>query len=76
MMIPAVEKFARDAGVEIRTNTEVTKEYAEKEAPDALIVACGSAPLISPLPGLDGDAERVSTITNVVYREYLAAMDI
>ena len=49
------EKFARDAGVEIRTNTEVTKEYVEKEAPDALIIACGSAPLVPPLPGLDGD---------------------
>ncbi len=49
------EKFARDAGVEIRTSTEVTKEYVEKEAPDALIIACGSAPLVPPLPGLDGD---------------------
>ena len=49
------EKFARDAGVEIRTNTEVTKEYVEQEAPDALIIACGSAPLVPPLPGLDGD---------------------
>ncbi len=49
------EKFARDAGVEIRTNTEVTREYVEKEAPDALIVACGSSPLVPPIPGLDGD---------------------
>ena len=49
------EKFARDAGVEIRTSTEVTKEYVEQEAPDALIIACGSAPLVPPLPGLDGD---------------------
>ncbi|MCD8189432.1 MAG: FAD-dependent oxidoreductase [Clostridiales bacterium] len=48
-------KFARDAGVEIRLNTEVTKEYVEKEAPDALIIAVGSAPLVPPIPGLDGD---------------------
>ena len=31
--------FARNAGVEIRTSVEVTPEYVEKEAPDALIVA-------------------------------------
>ncbi|MCD8334274.1 MAG: FAD-dependent oxidoreductase [Clostridiales bacterium] len=48
-------KFARDAGVEIRLNTEVTKEYVEQEAPDALIIAVGSAPLVPPIPGLDGD---------------------
>ena len=29
------ERFARNAGVEIRFNTEVTPEYVEKEAPDA-----------------------------------------
>ena len=49
------ERFARNAGVEIRTNTEVTREYVEKEAPDALIIACGSSPLVPPIPGLDGD---------------------
>lgn len=31
--------FARNAGVEIRTSVEVTPEYVEKEAPDALIIA-------------------------------------
>ena len=46
-------KFAKDAGVEIRLNTEVTREYAEKEAPDALIIAVGSEPLVPPIPGLD-----------------------
>ena len=49
------EKIARDLGVEIRLNTEVTKEYAEAEAPDALIIACGSTPLVPPIPGLNGD---------------------
>ena len=38
--------FARNAGVEIRTSVEVTPEYVEKEAPDALIVAVGSQPLV------------------------------
>lgn len=36
-------------------NTPVTKEYAEKENVDALIIAVGSAPLVPPIPGLDGD---------------------
>lgn len=46
--------FARNAGVVIRTSTEVTPEYAENEAPDALIVAVGSEPLVPPIKGLDG----------------------
>ena len=40
------ELLARQAGVEIRTNTEVTKEYAKKENADALIIAVGSRPLL------------------------------
>ena len=47
--------LAKKAGVEIRTNTEVTPEYVEQEAPDALIIAVGSEPLVPPLKGLDGD---------------------
>ena len=47
--------LAERAGVEIRLNTEVTLEYVEKEAPDALIVAIGSRPLVPPIPGLNGD---------------------
>lgn len=48
-------KLAKDAGVEIRLNTCVTKEYAEKENADALIIAVGSEPIIPPIPGLKGD---------------------
>ena len=55
-------KFAMDAGVEIRLNTEVTKEYVQKEAPDALIIAVGSAPLVPPIPGLNG--ENVTVVNN------------
>lgn len=40
------------AGVEIRMNTRVDRAYVEKEAPDALIVAVGSEPLVPPIPGL------------------------
>jgi len=59
-------KFAREAGVEIRLNTEVTKTYVEKEAPDALIVAVGSEPLVPPIPGLDGDNV---VVVNNYYKE-------
>ncbi|MHA6528802.1 oxidoreductase [Paenibacillus sp. BAC0078] len=48
-------KLAKDAGVEIRLNTSVTKEYAEKENAEALIIAVGSAAIVPPIPGLDGD---------------------
>ena len=47
--------FARNSGVEIRTSTEVTPEYVERENPDALIIAVGSEPLVPPIKGLDGD---------------------
>lgn len=49
------EKFARNAGVEIRLNTEVTPELAEKENADTLIIAVGSKPIVPPIPGLNGD---------------------
>lgn len=55
-------RFAREAGVEIRLNTPVTKEYATKEAPDALIIAVGSEPLVPPIPGIDG--ENVTIVNN------------
>lgn len=48
-------QLAEKSGVEIRLNTAVTREYAENEQADALIVAVGSEPLIPPIPGLKGD---------------------
>lgn len=44
--------LAEKEGVEIRLNTRVDRAYVEKEAPDALIVAAGSEPLLPPIPGL------------------------
>ena len=55
--------LARREGVEIRTGTEVTAEYVEKEAPDALIVAVGSEPAMPPIPGLD--RENVIPVTEL-----------
>lgn len=48
-------KLVKDAGVDIRLNTEVTKEYANNENADALIIAVGSQPCCPPIPGLNGD---------------------
>ena len=47
--------LAKQTGVKIRLNTEVTPEYVENEKVDALIIAVGSNPLVPPIPGLDGD---------------------
>lgn len=58
--------LAERAGVEIRLNTEVTKEYAENEHVDALIIAVGSVPLVPPISGLNGDNV---TIVNDYYLE-------
>lgn len=56
------KKLAENAGVEIRVNTEVTPEYAEKENPYVLIIAVGSSPLVPPIKGLDG--ENVVLVNN------------
>ena len=58
--------LARKAGVEIRLNTEVTAAYVEREAPDALIIAVGSRPLLPPIPGLKGDNV---VVVNNYYKE-------
>ena len=49
------ERLLRRNGVEIRLNTEVTRELAKEIAPDVLITALGSRPIRIPLPGIDSD---------------------
>lgn len=61
-----LSRQCREAGVEIRLNTKATKETVEQEAADALIIAVGSAPLVPPIEGIDG--ENV-TIVNQYYLE-------
>ncbi len=51
----SLAKQMESLGVEIRLNTCVTPELAEQIAPDALILAVGSNPIVPPLPGMDGD---------------------
>ena len=43
------------AGVEVRLSTEATPELLNQLAPQALILAVGSCPILPPLPGIDGD---------------------
>lgn len=43
----------RTPNLELRLNTEVTKELVLEEKPDTLIIACGAEPIIPPIPGLD-----------------------
>ncbi len=45
-------RLAAEAGAELRCGCEVTPEFVEEWAPDALIVAVGSTPLVPPIPGL------------------------
>ena len=54
--------LAEKEGVEIRLNTKVTKDYVEKEEPDALIIAVGSEPIVPPIKGIDG--ENVIVVNN------------
>lgn len=49
-------------GVEVRLNTPATPELLEQLAPDALILAVGSTPIVPPLPGID--AENVVVVND------------
>lgn len=58
----SLERQAQALGVELRLNTLVTPAYVESVAPDALILALGSTPIVPPLPGIDG--ENVVVVNN------------
>jgi 2,4-dienoyl-CoA reductase-like NADH-dependent reductase (Old Yellow Enzyme family)/thioredoxin reductase len=45
---------AEAAGIDIRLGTRVDEALVRKIAPDALIAALGSLPIIPPIPGADG----------------------
>ncbi len=44
--------LCQKANVTLLTGIEVTKEYIEVNAPDAVIVATGASPLVLPIPGI------------------------
>ena len=50
--------FARQLeklGVDVRLNTEATAQLLTELAPDALILAVGSKPIVPPIPGIEGE---------------------
>ncbi len=55
-------KLLENEGVDVRLNTAAVPENVEAEAPDALILAVGSNPIVPPLPGIDG--ENVVIVNN------------
>ena len=44
----------KQRGVDVRLNTEATKDLADELAPDAIIAAVGASPLVPGIPGIDG----------------------
>lgn len=44
----------RYSGIDLRLNMRVDKALVERMAPDALIIAVGSSPVMLPVPGSDG----------------------
>ncbi len=48
-------RLCEKEGVDIRLNTNVTKELVDEIAPDALIIATGSEAIVPPVKGIDGE---------------------
>ena len=51
----SVRMTLRDKNIDLRLGTEATRERILAEKPDALILAVGSAPIIPPVPGVEGE---------------------
>ena len=54
--------LAAEAGAKLRCGCEVTPEFVAQWAPDALIVAVGSTPLVPPIPGLRDPRVILATV--------------
>ncbi|WP_024873317.1 FAD-dependent oxidoreductase [Tolumonas lignilytica] len=67
-------KLCEEAGVDIRLNTEVNKEYADNIGADVMILAVGSEPLMPPIKGLDSD--RVVLINDYHHRKEKVTNDV
>ena len=48
-------RIVYEEGVDIRMNTEVTKELAYEIAPDVIIASFGSRPIVPEIPGINGE---------------------
>ena len=56
MLSLSLTKQMQTQGVDIRLNTPVTPELVAEIAPDAMILAVGSNPIVPSLPGMEGDS--------------------
>jgi 2,4-dienoyl-CoA reductase-like NADH-dependent reductase (Old Yellow Enzyme family)/thioredoxin reductase len=52
-VIRFLELMARRAGVEVYTDSEVTREVVQATGPDVVVLSTGGVPLTVPFPGLD-----------------------
>ncbi len=50
-----MEKQAAKCGIDIRLNTEATRESLEAEGFDAVLAALGAVPAVPPVPGIGGE---------------------
>ncbi len=48
-------ELIRREKITVLTNTTVTSEFAMRMEPDVIIAAVGAAPIIPPIPGIDGE---------------------
>ena len=53
------------SGAEIRLNTTVTPELVAELAPDALLIAAGSTPVVFPLPGIETAQHATTAYTDL-----------
>ena len=67
-------KLCQEAGVDIRLNTPVDKDYAEQIGADVAIIAVGSEPVAPPIKGLDG--EQVVLINDYHHHQDRIADDV
>jgi 2,4-dienoyl-CoA reductase-like NADH-dependent reductase (Old Yellow Enzyme family)/thioredoxin reductase len=61
-------------GVEVHLDTEVTPEMVEAEDPDAVVVATGSLPYLTPIPG--ADRENVVGVRQLLQEEAEAGQKV
>ncbi len=53
-LVPNLQREVEAAGVEVKTNVEVTRELVAERAPDVVILATGARPYVPTIPGTDG----------------------
>lgn len=60
------QRCLKHPGIEVRLNTNVTKEYAAEQDADVLFAAIGARHIVPPIPGIDG--AQVMTASEALLR--------